>query len=540
MGFSVKMVTRAIEETGDQNTEQILEVLLRYSATIDNFPSKCGPVSYDLQSSESENDFLDDLSDPEACLDNEEDAVLREKETKLLHLIDMNFLEDEASSAINACGPDTSIADLIDFIYASQIGKTDDFPLCKPLHQIPNDDEMRPDQRCGFPPTDQKRKKLFAEKFKRKLEMGRSDSKESKKNLKESIEEHDRIRIPRHMIGFGIPNEPRPTFQRKLPEEAIGPPYFYFENVAYTPTGVWDTISRFLYEIEPEFVDSLHFCAAARKRGYVHNLPVQNRYLLQPIPPLTIYEALPMTRKWWPTWDQREKFNCMRTCIGSAKLTQRIKEALECWGGNPPIKTQKRVMYECKKWNLLWSGKNIAAPLEPDEYEFIMGYPKDHTRGFSTTERYKAVGNAFQVDTVAYHFSVLKSMFPTGITVLSLFSGIGGAEIALHRLGIPLKTVVSVEISEVSRSIFRGWWEQTNQRGNLIELEDVQELSTDQLQKYINTYGGFDLIVGGSPCTNLTGSNLHHRDGLAGKESILFYDFWRVLNTVKCIMRNNK
>ncbi|PIA31386.1 hypothetical protein AQUCO_05000052v1 [Aquilegia coerulea] len=483
MGFSVKMVTRAIEETGDQNTEQILEALLRYSATIDNFPSKCGPVSYDLQSSESENDFLDDLSDPEACLDNEEDAVLREKETKLLHLIDMNFLEDEASSAINACGPDTSIADLIDFIYASQIGKTDDFPLCKPLHQIPNDDEMRPDQRCGFPPTDQKRKKLFAEKFKRKLEMGRSDSKESKKNRKESIEEHDRIRIPRHMIGFGIPNEPRPTFQRKLPKEAIGPPYFYFENVAYTPTGVWDTISRFLYEIELNL-----------KRGYVHNLPVQNRYLLQPIPPLTIYEALPMTRKWWPTWDQRKKFNCMRTCIGSAKLTQRIKEALECWGGNPPIKTQKRVMYECKKWNLLWSGKNIAAPLEPDEYEFIMGYPKDHTRGFSTTERYKAVGNAFQVDTVAYHFSVLKSMFPTGITVLSLFSGIGGAEIALHRLGIPLKTVVSVEISEVSRSIFRGWWEQTNQRGNLIELEDVQELSTDQLQKYINTYGGFDLI----------------------------------------------
>ncbi|KAF5199389.1 hypothetical protein FRX31_011024, partial [Thalictrum thalictroides] len=72
-----------------------------------------------------------------------EDAVLREKETKLLHLIDMEFPEDEASSAINACGPDTSIADLIDFIYAARIGQTDDTPLRKPLHQIPDDDEVR-------------------------------------------------------------------------------------------------------------------------------------------------------------------------------------------------------------------------------------------------------------------------------------------------------------------------------------------------------------------------------------------------------------
>ncbi|KAF9619551.1 hypothetical protein IFM89_007378 [Coptis chinensis] len=52
-----------------------------------------------------------------------------------------------------------------------------------------------------------------------------------------------------------------------------------------------------------------------------------------------------------------------------------------------------------------------------------------------------------EVDTVAYHFSVLKSFSPNGITLSSLFSGIGGAEVALHRLGILLKTVVSVEIS---------------------------------------------------------------------------------------------
>ncbi|KAI9088103.1 hypothetical protein K1719_030080 [Acacia pycnantha] len=52
-----------------------------------------------------------------------------------------------------------------------------------------------------------------------------------------------------------------------------------------------------------------------------------------------------------------------------------------------------------------------------------------------------------KVDTVAYHLSVLKDMYPNGINLLSLFFGIGGAEVALYRLGIPIKNVVSVEKS---------------------------------------------------------------------------------------------
>ncbi|KAK9925321.1 hypothetical protein M0R45_033648 [Rubus argutus] len=104
-----------------------------------------------------------------------------------------------------------------------------------------------------------------------------------------------------------------------------------------------------------------------------------------------------------------------------------------------------------------------------------------------------------EIDTVAYHLSVLKDRFPNGINLLSLFSGIGGAEIALHRLGIRMKNVVSVEISAVSRAVVRTWWEQTNQTGNLYHLADVQELNADRLEHYISTFGGFDLVVGGSP-----------------------------------------
>lgn len=141
-----------------------------------------------------------------------------------------------------------------------------------------------------------------------------------------------------------------------------------------------------------------------------------------------------------------------------------------------------------------------------------------------------------QVDTVAYHLSTLKELFPGGINLLSLFSGIGGAEVALYRLGIPLKNVVSVEISEVNRNIVKGWWEQTNQKGTLIEIADVQQLNGDRLEQLMNSFGGFDLVVGGSPCNNLAGSNRVSRDGLEGKESALFYDYFRILDLVKCIM----
>lgn len=348
------------------------------------------------------------------------------------------------------------------------------------------------------------------------------------------------IRLPNPMVGFGVPAETRTIVPRTLPEAAIGPPYFYYENVALAPKGVWDTISRFLYDVEPEFVDSKYFCATARKRGYVHNLPINDRFPLLPLPPGTIHEALPLTKKWWPSWDTRTKLNCLQTCIGSAKLTERIRKALEHHDGEsePPPRIQKYVLDECRKWNLVWVGRNKLAPLEPDEVEMLLGFPKNHTRGggISRTDRYKSLGNSFQVDTVAYHLSVLKELFPAGINLLSLFSGIGGAEVALHRLGIPLKNVVSVEISEVNRNIMRSWWEQTNQKGNLTHLTDVQQLNGDRLEQLMNSFGGFDLIIGGSPCNNLAGSNRHSRDGLEGKESSLFYDYFRILDLVKCIM----
>jgi site-specific DNA-cytosine methylase len=222
--------------------------------------------------------------------------------------------------------------------------------------------------------------------------------------------------------------------------------------------------------------------------------------------------------------------------VSSAKLLERIRVALTNSSDPPPPRVQKFVLEECRKWNLAWVGLNKVAPLEPDEMEFLLGFPKDHTRGISRTERYRSLGNSFQVDTVAYHLSVLKDMYPQGMNVLSLFSGIGGAEVALHRLGIHMKTVISVEKSEVNRTILRSWWDQT-QTGTLIEINDVQTLTSERIETYIRRIGGFDLVIGGSPCNNLAGSNRHHRNGLEGEHSSLFFQYVRILESVKSIQR---
>nr|KYP66155.1 DNA (cytosine-5)-methyltransferase DRM2 [Cajanus cajan] len=408
--------------------------------------------------------------------------------------MNMGYSIDEALTAIDKCGPKAQICDLADFICASQLEKK----------TVSLQD-----------PTNNRHDASIS------IDMGM-------------------MHHSHPMTGFGIPNEASSLISRKLSREVADKPYFYFENVAIAPKGVWNNMSRFLYEIEPEFVDSKYFCAATRKRGYIHNLPIHNRSPLLPIPPLTIQEAFPATKKWWPSWDKRTKLNCLLTCVAPGTVTDRIRKILENFDAEPPPNVQDNVLQECRKWNLMWVGKKKLAPLEPDEYEKLLGFPRDHTRGggVTRTERFRALGNAFQVDTVAYHLSVLKGHFPNGINVLSLFSGIGGAEVALDRLGIMLKNVVSVEKAEVNRNIIRSWWEQTDQRGNLIEIDDVQKVSSNQLRQWMTKFGGFDLIIGGSPCNNFSGSNRVSRHGLEGEQSSLFYDYFRIVDAVMDIQRN--
>jgi len=308
--------------------------------------------------------------------------------------------------------------------------------------------------------------------------------------------------------------------------------------VAMAPKDVWKTISRHFGGLEPEYVDSRYFSASRRPRGYVHNLPIDGRFQVLPLPPMTIHEALPQTKKYWPTWDGRKKLNCICSGRFSDVLCQELRSIMRNSNGNPALADQAYILKKCKKWNLVWVGPDQMAPLEPHEIELILGYEKDHTRGASSRTDRLRLGNAFQTDTVAYHLSALKPFYPDGLKVLSLFSGIGGAEVALHHIGIHLKCIVSVEICPKNRLILSSWWMKTCQTGRLIEKEDVRHLTRDVLEELIDTVGGFDLVIGGSPCNNLSGNNRISRDGLEGEQSSVFYEFPRILNEVREIMRS--
>jgi hypothetical protein len=91
---------------------------------------------------------------------------------------------------------------------------------------------------------------------------------------------------------FNLPIDPIRLGERSpLPTLATSSPYFYYENIERAPKGVWETMSRFSYDIKPEFVDSQFISIAMRKRCYIHNLLVQNRSPVNPLPPKTIFEA---------------------------------------------------------------------------------------------------------------------------------------------------------------------------------------------------------------------------------------------------------
>jgi site-specific DNA-cytosine methylase len=330
----------------------------------------------------------------------------------------------------------------------------------------------------------------MVESKKKRRRCGRNGAQGSRSSQDDTHD--DLMPLPNPMVGFNLPSDRIPPTNRRFPVDAAGPPYFYYEDMAVAPKEVWDRNSIFLYNVVPEFVDSKYMCAAARERGYMHNLPIHNRSALLPLPKKTIFRVLPHSKPWWPSWDKRTQLDCLQTHMPS-----HIHVVLSCHDDIPPPWVQEYVMDECRKWNLVWIGKNRVAPLKPHEMEYVHGFPRDHTRGATETERCIFLANSFQVDTVAYHLSMLKDMFPDGMNVLSLFTGIGGAEVALHKLGIHMKMVVSVEISQASRYTFRSWWDKT-QSGTLVQINDVCSLTYDKIKALIRKHGDFDLLTGGA------------------------------------------
>jgi site-specific DNA-cytosine methylase len=111
-----------------------------------------------------------------------------------------------------------------------------------------------------------------------------------------------------------------------------------------------------------------------------------------------------------------------------------------------------------------------------------------------------------------------------GINVLSLFDGISCAKLALERAGIKINKYYSSEIDKSALAIQKHHYAKDK---NFIQLGDVKDINGIDLSDEI------DLVVFGSPCTNLSSINPIDRRGLEGTESKLFYEALRILTEIR-------
>jgi len=93
----------------------------------------------------------------------------------------------------------------------------------------------------------------------------------------------------------------------------------------------------------------------------------------------------------------------------------------------------------------------------------------------------------------------------------SLFSGIGGLDLGLHRAGWSVRRCC--EIESYPRKVLARHWPEAS------------------LEQDVRSFKGttVDAIVGGFPCQNLSPANVSTRSGLLGEKSGLWYEYLRIV-----------
>ena len=107
--------------------------------------------------------------------------------------------------------------------------------------------------------------------------------------------------------------------------------------------------------------------------------------------------------------------------------------------------------------------------------------------------------------------------------VLSLFDGISCGMLALERAGIPVERYVAYEIEPNAIKISQKNYPQIEHCGDVVPADFSQ-------------YSDFDLLIGGSPCQDLSvykTSSAEGWQGLNGEKSKLFFHYVRALKEAK-------
>ncbi|KAG8544147.1 hypothetical protein GDO81_023011, partial [Engystomops pustulosus] len=109
------------------------------------------------------------------------------------------------------------------------------------------------------------------------------------------------------------------------------------------------------------------------------------------------------------------------------------------------------------------------------------------------------------------------------IRVLSLFDGIATGLLVLKDLGIQIDRYIASEVCEDSITVGM-----VRHQGKIMYVGDVRNIT----RKHIQEWGPFDLVIGGSPCNDLSIVN-PARKGLFEGTGRLFFEFYRLLHEAR-------
>uniref|UniRef100_A0A672ZDZ9 DNA (cytosine-5-)-methyltransferase n=1 Tax=Sphaeramia orbicularis TaxID=375764 RepID=A0A672ZDZ9_9TELE len=116
------------------------------------------------------------------------------------------------------------------------------------------------------------------------------------------------------------------------------------------------------------------------------------------------------------------------------------------------------------------------------------------------------------------------------IKVLSLFDGIATGYLVLKDLGFKIERYIASEICEDSIAVGM-----VKHEGKIEYVSDVRTIT----RKHLAEWGPFDLLIGGSPCNDLSMVN-PLRKGLFEGTGRLFFEFYRILTLLKPREEDNR
>jgi DNA (cytosine-5)-methyltransferase 3A len=178
------------------------------------------------------------------------------------------------------------------------------------------------------------------------------------------------------------------------------PEYFLLENVPMKPE--WESIITEAIGVEPVTLNSAYFSPQSRERLYWTNIPLgklpnRNTQVLGDILEKNVPEK----------YFYKEPY----TLTG----TGGVVEAILHINGNDIIKRVNSKYHKCQTLTAVCGGnqhKKVidngrVRKLTPTEYERLQGLSDGYTFGVSDSQRYKMLGNGWNIPTIKYIFKYL-------------------------------------------------------------------------------------------------------------------------------------